>query len=387
MFYGLAEDMSNVVRIVDASPGEFKEFLQFFYLNSVRLTVANKPAIMNLGEKYMLDVCKKACTELSKETLTMDSMSLGYELAILFDEPDLKKFCESKICENPSEFFQSDCFLNCAQNLLRYILQLNSLSCDESIVFNGCMSWARAVCIHKGVDENDGKNLRSELGDLFYEIRFGDMSIEKFNKFADLYEDLFSTKEFRDIIAMIANPHYRPPKFNRKPRTLMCDRIDHLQSHSAESYLYEGARGIDYTVFSSNRSVLLTQIHFSDFLFNDDKVKMISVRVSVCVLIKRNDNKVVPAHIFTRQIDVNPFEETLVQLRKPIVIKADMHYRITFEIEQPHQHVLCKNLLTHKDKVDIGHGTTIEFHDPGIFFTNKKFGLLTKLHFRNYNVS
>ncbi|XP_031637913.1 uncharacterized protein LOC116350299 [Contarinia nasturtii] len=385
MFYGPAQEMTNTVTIVDASPDEFKEFLQFFYLSSVRLMVENKPAIMNLGEKYMLNVCKKACTELSKATLTMENMCLGYELAILFNQDDLKEYCEAKISENPTEFFKSQSFLDCEPNLLRYILQLNSLNCDESVVFDGCMAWAKTACIQKGLNENDMQNLRSELGDLFYEIRFGGMSTKKFNDYADTFEGLFSMKEFRDIVAMTANVNYRPPKFNRKPRSSVCDRVDRLESHSAESYMYDGASGVDYTVFSSNRSTLLTKICFSDFIFNDDKVHQISVRVSVCALIKgtRLDNKIVPAHILTRQIDVNPSEETLVEFTKPIVIKADMQYRITFEIEKAYQHVLCKNLLAHKEKVDIGDGNIIEFHDPGIFFTNKKFGLLTQLHFRN----
>ncbi|XP_031638057.1 BTB/POZ domain-containing protein 6-A-like [Contarinia nasturtii] len=190
MFFGPAREIGNTITIVDASPDEFKEFLQFFYLSSVRLTVGHKPRIMNLGEKYMLNVCKKACTELSKATLTMENMCLGYELAILFNQDDLKEYCEAKISENPMEFFKSQSFLDCEPNLLRYILQLDSLKCDESVVFDGCMAWAKTACIRKGLDGNNMQNLRSELGDLFYEIRFGDMTLEMFNACVDLYEGL-----------------------------------------------------------------------------------------------------------------------------------------------------------------------------------------------------
>lgn len=163
MFYGPYKQDGDI-DIVDADPEAFKEFLQFFYRSQVKLTTANAPNVMDLCKRYLLEdweTVSMACTDVCKSTLTLDTMCRGYELAILFELNDLKTFCEEMIGKNAAEVFRSSGFLTGQSNLLRHILQLNSFECAESVVFDGCIAWAKDECVRKQSDENYAKNLRN----------------------------------------------------------------------------------------------------------------------------------------------------------------------------------------------------------------------------------
>lgn len=196
MFYGSLRETSDV-RITNASPEAFKEFLQFFYLSTVKLTSKNVAEVMNLCKQYMLNDCINACTDFCQGMLTMDNTCWGYELAILFEQDDLKEVCEQQISENPVEIFRLNSFLNCEQNLLCHILAMDSLNCEETVVFDGCIAWAKAACILNGLNEKNMRNLRAQLGDLFYEIRFKYMTLEHFYSRYRIYEELFHWKNLK----------------------------------------------------------------------------------------------------------------------------------------------------------------------------------------------
>ncbi|XP_031638200.1 BTB/POZ domain-containing protein 2-like [Contarinia nasturtii] len=211
-------DQNGVIKVVDFTSGAFKEFLQFFYLAKVQLTSANVMEVMRLGRKFAVKNCLDACAELCKSMLTMDTMCWGYELAIRFELDDLRAFCERKISENPEKIFHSISFLLCEPNVLQQILQLDSMDCDETMVFDGCMAWAKSTCIEKELDENLVENLRRQLGDLIYDIRFSAMNIVEFYDRYCMYEGLFSVEEFENIITMIALKQCDSKKFNKHPR-------------------------------------------------------------------------------------------------------------------------------------------------------------------------
>lgn len=220
MFYG-PNKQNGDIDIVNASAGAFKEFLQFFYRSQVKLTIENVSEVMNLCKEYLLDdwqAVSMVGTDLCTSMLTIDDMCWAYEFAILFEMDELLEFCEKKITENAVKVFQSSSFLSCQRNLLQHILQLTSLKCKESEVFDGCMEWAKAQCKQNNRNETETKELRSQLGDLFYEIRFGELTHSEFQERYQLHEGLFSLEEFRDITMMIVHEDFRPANFNRTPR-------------------------------------------------------------------------------------------------------------------------------------------------------------------------
>lgn len=131
--------------IVDASPDAFKEFLQFFYLNEIELTMENVEEVLDLGRKYSVSACWNTCALFLTKMLTNDNVCFVYGLSISADLKDLKKICEAKIGLTTTEIFKTHDFRGCNRQVLQHILQLESLTCSESVVFKACMEWV-SVC-------------------------------------------------------------------------------------------------------------------------------------------------------------------------------------------------------------------------------------------------
>lgn len=384
MFYGPAKQEGNIL-IGDATSEAFKEFLQFFYLATVKLTAENAAEVWNLGKQYLVDDCCMASSNISEQNLTLDNMCWGYELAILFYQDNLKKFCEQKISENAEEIFQSNSFLSCGSNVLRHILQLNSFNCDESVVFDGCIAWARAACIQKGLDETNMENLREQLGDLFYEIRFGEMTTEHFYPRYRFNENLFLIEEFKDIIGMIASKDYQPPKFNRNARMtienspklennnqLICDRIDPtcLQNERYDSEKWNG------TYFSSNCAMLLKTIYCVEVFRKESKMKAdvdVNTIPTVMKVVEYIDfQKKDYTTMYSGIINLQSKREAIIHLPTPIIIRPYVKYGIIF-VSYDGCYTLSKAYKRSNDRlaVQMEQGVVIEFHDDLSFGFNR----------------
>lgn len=250
LFYGATPATGNIINVCDttATAEVFKEFLQFFYLSTVQLTAKNFFSVMQLVAKYGIEDCVlNACSELCEITITLDNICWGYELAILFEHLELQQFCQQFISENAQKIFQSNSFLHCESNVLHNIVELDALQCDELTVFDGCLAWARNACHRERIDDTNMQNLRHQLGDIFYEIRFGYMKVEEFYKRYCLYKGLFSLDEFEDIISMIAlKVEHQSKIFNIRPRAFYkCNRLksnEMIKNLRSESFKRGGKR-------------------------------------------------------------------------------------------------------------------------------------------------
>lgn len=360
MFYGPLKKDGDI-NIVDASANAFKEFLQFFYLSTVKLTVENVSDVMNLGKEYLIDACFNACTDLCKLTITPENVCWGYELAILFDQSDLKRICERKLRDHPKEVFQSSSFLNCQSNVVRHILQLNSLNSDE--VFDGCLAWAKSTCIRKGANENDAQNLRSELGDLFYEIRFDEMQPKWFHDRYCLHKGFFSKDEFIDISMMIADKAFQSTKFKRSAvpfksvvdsehdrnvSELICER------RSTDDSKCNLEKLVRNTMFRSNHALSLKRLHFR-------KLEKESGPMDVQIRINENPSEDYSGNLCASlQAHLNNSGETVVELQTPVAIKPGVMYEIRFVPIGRIFHC-CGNII--RNEVHMQQGIIVTFHD------------------------
>lgn len=389
MFYGPYKQTGDI-NIIDSTPDAFREFLQFFYLSTVKLSAENIPEVMYLGKEHMLPDCLKACTHFCESTLNISNICWGYELAILFEQNELKRFCERKISESPVKIFESNSFLTCEPNLLRHILQLNSLKCDESIVFDGCMAWAKAACIQKNIDEKNAQNLRTELGDLFGEIRFGRMKVEHFYSRYLLYDGLFTEDEFKEIIRKIAFKDFQPRSFNRITCTqslsterdydnediFICNRMDLKQVCNGDN-LYRFQTGeiypnmcIDRTKFRSNCSLLLKRIVCQVGFCRNNKDGEYSTEAKIRI----NE---APTHSYTGNlmefldVSLSNKGEVIVELSAAVEIKAGIEYNIEIELETGITYTSERVL----EQVRMDHGIIVDFFNDN--------GLVKCLHFSN----
>lgn len=269
MFFGSITEGAEV-EIVDASANAFKEFLQFFYLDEVTLSIENVETIIRLADKYDVLEHVKACAKFLKNHLNVNNICWGYQVAIYLKNQEMINFCAEEISRSPKEIFASTGFKQCEQETLQNILKLN-LTCNETDIFEACLNWAKYGCKQLELDENM-ENLKYELGDCLKLIRFGEMTHEEFTQIAMSYKELFTLEEFQDIIFTISTKGKHKSKiFEQNPRKyiwnsnkiLKCERT----TESNETRIMVG--NTETTLFSSNTPVLLGE--FSTQTLNNEK--------------------------------------------------------------------------------------------------------------------
>lgn len=257
MFYGPLRETDNV-RIDGVNGTAFKEFLQFFYIENVKLTIENIADVMDLGHKYNVTKCSELCVEFLKDTLTDDNICTGLSLAMIYDLNELKDFCKKRIIANTSAVIRSAGFLECDRSILEYILNINLFSCSEMDIFDACMAWVRA---RSKQDALTKEIVHTHLGHLFYAIRFASMKIKDVANLTNPYGFLFSFDEYKEIIQLIELPAFQPQFFATAKRELpwnkdaviLCDRSILNRSNT----FVRPIRRIEATAFSTNEPILL----------------------------------------------------------------------------------------------------------------------------------
>ncbi|XP_031629053.1 BTB/POZ domain-containing protein 3-like [Contarinia nasturtii] len=330
-FYGSIKEKGDV-EIVDSSPKAFKEFLQCFYLGTVTFTMEHIPEIMYLANKYMVADCMDGCVKHLHDNLTSTNVCWVYDLAILHEHQQLKKFCEEQIVLNAERVLESDGFLACSQKLLREILKLD-FHCKESIVFDRCLAWAKNACQQNRLDKNDGLNLRSQLGDCLFLIRFGTMTIQEFSEATLKCEGMFTADELCDIMRSISLKGLVSKKFNQNPRQRLCwdeSKVWECLPNTANSE-WQQLQGRESVFITSNKMTLLGGVYFTNVYEDYNVVKTLNTKVSI-VEIK--------GHSFATETGTIIFEETkniyhnrsnYMKLPIPIVINAGNTYQICLE--------------------------------------------------------
>ncbi|XP_031633828.1 uncharacterized protein LOC116347390 [Contarinia nasturtii] len=172
MFYGPMKEKGDI-KIVDAPADAFEEFLQFFYLQKVRLTSKNVVPVTKLCHKYELVDGLKSCGATLQKSLTVDNVCTVYELAVLLELANTIKLCKQKIKEHPDEVLKSTGFMECNQETMSDLLELVTLQCNAGAFVNSCMAWARNKCEQRGVVITP-ENLRDEF-DLFTIVLIDDI--------------------------------------------------------------------------------------------------------------------------------------------------------------------------------------------------------------------
>ncbi len=214
MFYGSLKEDGDVT-IVDTSMAAFEEFLQFFYVTDVKLTMENVTDVINLMKKYnvgSMDICESFLIQ----NVTADNLCFVYNLAILFDlGEEVKKKCELVISSHTKQMFSSTDFRECSPTTLGHIMKSSTFNCQEVDTFHACIEWVKTRSNQEKVSK---KTVQDHLGDLFYQIRFKSMSLEDFADLTPDYGKLFSLEEYQDIVQMIRLKYFESSMFNNSLR-------------------------------------------------------------------------------------------------------------------------------------------------------------------------
>lgn len=216
-FFGQNPDTGDI-EVNDVSAAAFKEFLQFFYLENVSLSMENMEDVLNLAKQSGVKEFMDQCVDFLFQIMTMDEIIWTYQLGIRCGIEKIRNFCEPLVSIHIKDLLVSDHFIQCAHQTFGEILKSDTLACRESELFDACISWAKAACKNSGEDATNS-NLRSKLGSAITQIRFGSMTADEFLCRHKLYKELFSPDESNEILYMIGKVDgVEPTFFNPTPR-------------------------------------------------------------------------------------------------------------------------------------------------------------------------
>ncbi|XP_055317508.1 BTB/POZ domain-containing protein 2-like isoform X1 [Sitodiplosis mosellana] len=368
MFNGSWLEMHEV-EIVDAPIASFKEFLQFFYLGRVKLTMDNVAKVMYLANKYNVTECLALCTKFLRRTITNDNVCLAYGLAILHEQSDLKRLCELMIAIHTKAVFSSENFLECDKKTLGHILKLDSFSCSEADVFEACMAWVR----NASEEENLTKEIvKTHLGELFYAIYYPSISIEVFANLDPSYGGLFTLDEYREIVQLIGNKNFQAKLFNGTRRQrfkgIVCDKALEIDCTRAIANKYSFVpyyiKNIETTRFSTNEPLALTSFYctktmiYQNGTYENLKEKLPS---EVSVVYVSATGKEFVLHNSTTNLKLDDISR--ISLAKPILIKPGLMYEIRFKQTPPNN---CCTGIQMKTEIQLEPDVTVQFHNDPI---------------------
>ncbi|XP_031637083.1 BTB/POZ domain-containing protein 6-B-like [Contarinia nasturtii] len=380
MFYGLLKE-GDEVKIDDAPAEAFKKFLQFFYLIDVSLSLKDISRIMYLCEKYQINDCLQTCSTFLGDILSVDAVCLCYELAFLFKQPQLVKTCDAFIKFETSTILKSDGFLCCNKDVLQHILNMDSLNCSPADVLVATLKWAQHSTQANDLSADNPKDVRDQLGDLFFKLPFGALDPAEFFKAIPLYKDLFLFEEMKDIIGIIGSEAYQPTIFVR--RNFCREKNESNQPMEVNRIISDSflVNDVETTTFSSNKLLLLNGFLCAN-VYNFVKEKWAyyileadfpSSKITIGESQNMNDTI-----LFSGEIKLITHGENRVNLASPIIIRPFVKYEIRFK--QPGIPPSIYTFSTLKSELRIEPDITIQFHpDPNLNFDNTATGLITTL--------
>lgn len=353
MFYGSLKEQGDI-RIVDASSDAFKEFLQFFYINEVELTVDNISQVMHLVKKYDVIDCLSLCADFLLTEVTFETATIILDLALIYEQTELSDLCEVHIGVDSNDVLISADFVKCTRRVLHHIVNMEFLTCTEIELFEACMSWVKVA---SNQEELTRDIVQNHLGEIFYQIRFRSIPQREFAEFMQSYGHLFSPAEYQEILQMTSTPKYKPKMFTDlrrclgdmeqawdKSNEISCNRRDIEQA-------FNSIRRDEFTTFTTN-TVLLFGYFECGALYNCDGAQIDYIRdVQATVLA---DSCKIDSFIF----NYNKFSYK-VKLPTPVIIKPTIKYQL--QLTFPSINYCGK--ATFKSIVEATDGIVIKFHN------------------------
>lgn len=407
MFNGSWKEKVDV-EIVDASAEAFKEFLQFFYLTEARITSENVAEVMNLGKKYDVTECFNICGEflnkrLQTNSVHSDDICVIYELASHLEHKQLENQCAEYIERNTGAIFATEGFLGCDRKTIKRILQMDTLYCTETQVFQAFMKWMKAKC---GSEELTLQTVQDKFSDLMHEIRFRSMTLSELRALNPPYETLFTPDERSEIVQMIESEEYKPKIFNATRRNVFgptyFDEKYHLPPRlSFECNRYVGLskkpyffNNIETTTFTVNQPVALGAFACSPaYRYDECFDRYLTIDVHTKIELAASIFEIVDSTKSSRKIilfnekNTTPMKGvTHVYLPKLIIIRPGIKYEIQIEIKLPASENLCSTYMLKREvkpevmETELPEDIIVQFHNDPII-DNEARGLVYMLKF------
>lgn len=366
MFFGMLKEVGNI-EIVDTDADAFKEFLQFFYLSKVTLSMENLCEVIRLADMYDIIDYVRSSGPTFDGKLTIDNICWAYQLAIYLKHEKLIKMCEKKIRCRPKKIFASEGFKRIDRETLKRMLELSDLECDEMDVFNASLAWAKSACREFGLNENRMQNVKVLLDDCLESIRFSEMQIGEFDRLTELHNGLFTPEEIIDIKLMLTEKEYEPKIFNQNPRRYRWNKEKALECrwkpNFRDVHLLEEPEIIS---FISNYPALLGEIHGPGTRYD--------CFVNVTIMELGNfHSKDSPKMLYEGEFQAFCDYPLQIDLPQPVVIKPQTLYEVRLNIIDPYDEIHPNwnvALQTGNFQVELDKGLKIDFYQRDELLNN-----------------
>lgn len=381
MFYGSLKEEKDI-KIVDVSAEAFKDFLKFFYFNNVELNIENVAEVMYLGKKYHVEDCLRLGTNLLKINITADNVVAALSLALAYSQTQLQVSCEREIRSNSKGILQSPNFSSCDRQVLKHIINMDPIACYATEIFELCMAWVRFTSKQEKLTKDV---IQMHLGDLFYQIPFGSMSMDEFVKILPSYGTLFTADEYNEILQVISRLEAKPKLFKKCRRLPIWDEKNVIQCNRLIEYaipIYCNIQSEEVTTFSTNTELLLGHFFCARIRGNSENLhKVVKVRATI----RADKNTIETQFDFDCLVfdDKWPNDEIMIRLPEPLIIKPGILYEIQLLFPST-KYQAWKNRLS--STVNLEHNIVVKFGNQRKAIKGKRAGNVGTISMLGFNL-
>lgn len=322
MFYGSLSG-EKIIRINDVSIEAFTELLRYMYAEKVYLNLNNIAEVIYLAKKFLNKFLQDECFKFLKANLKIETVCAILQLSVLYESFSLTNDCLDLIKNNTMEVLMDESFLEVDSKIFKIIFDINEISCSEIDMFDATKKWATNRCKEDDVKPN-GKNIRRQLGDLFYLVRFHTMSPKCFTQCVDDDDDLFLDEEIAVLIRQISNKDYKKPKFYGEARGHSLADINEREcllnfkiAKLSQVLSYEPY----HTTFSVNKEIWLTGfkiVNQNSHILTDS----IDENLLVEIRLIKNVNEV----MVKIEKELKIFDKSQIFFQRPVKVEPNFNY-------------------------------------------------------------
>ncbi|KXJ19949.1 BTB/POZ domain-containing protein 2 [Exaiptasia diaphana] len=259
MFQGKLAEQGPQIHLPDCTKDGLKEMLRFLHSDVVNLTGSNVMEVLYLADKYMLPLLQDKCYEYLADNLTPDDVFTVLPQAQQSNDTRAEELCWNVVDFQTHQAVTSKAFLNISRDLLRQVLERDTLHTDEVNLFKAVDSWASNRIEEESKKEN-GDAKRSVLGDdIVHLIRFPMMTPKEF---ADdvLVSDILRGSEVTEVVQIFTSTAPSQTSFKRVKRIGQWNEMWTENRFDAVDTKYCGGQQNHTILFEVNKPIFLAGI-------------------------------------------------------------------------------------------------------------------------------
>jgi hypothetical protein len=154
-------------------------YFRFVYSDDPQIDGNNVLPCLYAAKKYQLSGLVKLCSDFLENNVDVNNVCHINEQATIYQMKTLQDKCIAFIMKNATSVLCSPGVLEFSHATLLNVLKRDELACDEMYVFKAARRWAEHNC-EVNSKSKTGQNIRDQLGEALFEIRFPIMPIEEF---------------------------------------------------------------------------------------------------------------------------------------------------------------------------------------------------------------